>query len=327
MTTSADGSKVYAAVQDYGQGYGNPAVAVVSAATRQFIKWIVLPAGSNARYLVAGPTGNRIYALVSGGVVLIDTVTDSVSAYVPFPAQPLPFPNWMPGEVTDLAVSPDGATLYFTQYGPSTFRQSRPGRVLVFSAATQTFTGVVGLDSAPGNTFAVQRVAVSPNGNDVYVVTGGPPVHLDARTNPPSIRGAVTIPGPFGSDSNALVVSRDGTRLYVGAFQDGNVYVVDTATDRTTATITVQPGYDSLVQVIVGHSAGRLYVAEFYNNGAPRVAVVDTNTNLVSGWITPTGVVDIWSIALSPDDRTLYALDEVSWATNAARLDILDNIA
>lgn len=321
--TSADGSKVYSVVDDYGHGFANPAIGVVSAATGQFVKWIALPANTTSGHPATSPTGNRIYALDSGGVVVIDTVSDSVSAFVPYPPQPLPGPDWSTGEVTDLAVSPDGSTVYFTQYGPGAFRRGAPGRVLVFSAASLAFTGVVGLDSAPGNVMAVHRVAVSPNGKDIYVSTGGPPVHLDARTNPPSIRGTVTLPGLFPGDANALTVSRDGKRLYVGAFEDGNVYVVDTATDHTTATVTIQPGFDPIADVIVGHTDGRLYVVEFDNNSAPRVAVVDTGTNQVVGWLSGIGLVDIWAAALSPDDQHLYALGVVSESTGAAQLHIL----
>jgi Concanavalin A-like lectin/glucanases superfamily len=127
------------------------------------------------------------------------------------------FDPTLDGEVTALAVSPDGSTLYvggsFTHVG-TTYRDHL--------AAFSTSTGALSTTWAPPAGSPVLSIAVSPNGSDVYI--GGDFTKLDntARTYAGEVTSAAGALLPWAPDVNGVVtsiaVAPDDSRVMVGGY-------------------------------------------------------------------------------------------------------------
>ncbi len=114
---------------------------------------------------------------------------------------------------------------------------------------------------------------------------------IDTQTN------TVIATIPVGGHPYGIVVTPDGSQVYVGSYYD-SISVIDTATNTVTATI---PIYGSL-GMAASPDGSRVYIADD-NQGT--IDVIDTRTNNVIGTISldyrPMGIV------LSPNGDIVYA--------------------
>jgi YVTN family beta-propeller protein len=102
--------------------------------------------------VAVSPDGRSVYVPSSGGVSVIGTATNTVTATIPISI------GGGPGGV---AVSPDGRSVYVAN--------GFPASVSVISTATDTVTATIGIS----NGSAPAGVAVTPNGRSVYVANSG----------------------------------------------------------------------------------------------------------------------------------------------------------
>jgi len=145
-----------------------------------------------------------------------------------------------------------------------------------------------------GNTAGL---AVSPDGTRLYatVAVGDSVLEIiDLTTNRVlrSITVGATAPG-------AVVVSPNGSRVYVTNPYDNTVSVINTATNRVIRSISVGTSPRNLA---INASGTRLYVL---NSGDSSISVIDTATNRVTTTITGFNGLD--SLTVSPDGTSLYA--------------------
>ncbi|HEX3932027.1 MAG TPA: hypothetical protein VHW64_15090 [Nocardioides sp.] len=179
-----------------------------------------------------------------------------------------------------------------------------------YAYVTNSATGqdsVFVVDTATGSTVAnvpvasyPSAVAVSADGLKAYVAEDSGVQVIDATQE--AVVDTIALPGN-GSISEAVDValSPDGTRLYVVDLGQGELFVLDTATDQVTATITVGSDPTSVVA-----TSTQVYVA---NSGDDTVSVVDPASNTVTSTFDAGG--EPTGLALVPAAGRLYVADNV----------------
>ena len=209
----------------------------------------------------------------------------------------------------DVAVSPDGSTVYATLTGGDT----GPGgsnQVAVISTATNSVTGDITVGTGP------RQVAFSPDGTRAYVTTesgvdvidtaaGRVIASIDVPTgaqglavSPDGSKVYVTSPAtgqllvisaasdrviadiPAGAEPYAVAVTPDGSTAYVADMNSDSVMAISTATDRTAATIAVGelPG-----SIAVTPDGSQVWVGNILNGD---ISVISPATNTVAGTIS-----------------------------------------
>ncbi|MGB8503020.1 beta-propeller fold lactonase family protein [Mycobacterium sp.] len=151
------------------------------------------------------------------------------------------------------------------------------------------------LGTAPVGTFPT-GVAVSPDGNRVYVANSGDDSVsvIDAESGNAALTIAVGH-APYG-----IALTSDGRKAFVANASGNSVSVIDTQAQVVTATIAVGP---NPYGVAVDPDGERLYVT---NQADGTLTVIDAvkSTIVVGG--APTGV------AVGPEGRTAYVVDNES---------------
>ncbi len=163
-------------------------------------------------------------------------------------------------------VSPDGKTEYVATGGA--------GNVSVIDTATNEVTSTItlsGKEPYPWYRTTVMAVAIAPDGSKLYVLCNkqwGLVYVIDTKTN--DIITYSKIGGPSLWD---MIISPDGTRLYISTTDGDCVTVIDTATNSYISLISVKSYPIGLAETV---ESSKLYIA--YDHG---VEVVDTKTNAV----------------------------------------------
>ena len=197
LAVASDGSALYVALED------SHDVAVYTLPGLTFSTHYPLSATA------MGPTGlvekpGRLYAVSDDGLSIVDTTTGTELYF----GQP-------PGGPAALfyrsvaALSPDGRRLFALDTGIV-------ASLYVFDVSTDAPV-YLGEDCCHGCIGSNGRqVTISPDGSRAYVVTGSE-YHLQVLATTPLLhREAAVLTGPY---PNAVVVSADGERLFVG-YQD-----------------------------------------------------------------------------------------------------------
>jgi hypothetical protein len=179
------------------------------------------------------------------------------------------------GQVTALALSPDGSTLYvggsFT-----TVNGSSRSRLAAFSTSTGALT-----TWAPSASNSVSSIALSPDGSDVYI--GGSFGKLDntARTYAGEVTSSTGALLPWAPDVNgtltSIAVAPDDSRVLVGGYfsqfngaAQESVVDVDATTGATNNLTSIEPYYSgctaTVKDIIIGSAtasnpAGIAYIA------------------------------------------------------------------
>jgi YVTN family beta-propeller protein len=191
----------------------------------------------------------------------------------------------------EVVASPDGKTAYVPIYGDSGVgRPGSDGRTMdVIDIASRRRVKTVDFGAPQRPHCAV----FGPDGR-LYVTTevSNSVQVLDPRTN------TVVDTLPTGQkESHMLALSRDGRTAYTSNVGAGTVSVIDVATRKVTATVTVAARAQRIAVSVDGRW---VYTAD---QDGPRLAVIDTKTNKLAPGVALPGVA--YGTAPTPDGRFL----------------------
>jgi DNA-binding beta-propeller fold protein YncE len=198
------------------------------------------------------------------------------------------------GYVTGITISSDGRVLYATQlYGQ---------KVRAVNLQTRQITATAELDAEP------YTCVLSQDQNTLFVsVWGGAKVVvLDAWTL--ARKGEVAV----GEHPNAMVLSRDGARLFVACANTNAVWAVDVADGKPGEQISVALGTQAPVGstpngIALSPDGRTLVVANADNNTVTVADVSKPGATLVQGWI-PVGWYPT-NVLFDRDGSRLFVLD------------------
>lgn len=201
VAVTPDGTAAYVTCSADGE------VTVIDTATHTVTGTIVV-GGVNLAGIVFSPDGTLAYVAGNSAVFVIDTALQAVSATIP-----------VPGDLSPIAITPDGAFLYTASF--------IGGTVYAIDTATQSVVA-----SIPAG-FLIQLLAVTPDGASVYVtrVFPGDVAVIDTATN--TIAATVVTP----SFASGIAFTADAATAYVALPQSSAVGVIDVATNTLTSLI------------------------------------------------------------------------------------------
>ena len=257
------------------------------------------------------------------------TVTTTSTSTTTIPQATILFTMSGLSNVQDIAISPQGNTLYVTNYpNPIDYLNTTAGTI--FSSYSSGFTSLIGIAVSPsGNTLYVTQggssavsvvntstgtvlstfsgfndpvaIAVSPNGNTMYVTDGSSDALINvANTSTGTI--LYTIPG-FPNHPYGITVSPDGSTLYVANNLNGTVSVVNVSTRQIRQSISVPGAWG----IAVSRDGTRLYVTDLGENA---VTILSLSGDSISGTYGVFGGFNgPLGIAVSPVGNPVYVMN------------------
>ncbi|MBK8741332.1 MAG: YncE family protein [Betaproteobacteria bacterium] len=287
----------------YITNHGGSTVSVLDTATNTVITTITV--GLHPYGVAVNAAGSRAYVTNEGShnVSVINTATNTVIATVPVGVTP-----------EGVAVNPAGTRVYVTNWNSDT--------VSVIDATTNTVIATVAVGRCPGG------VAVNPAGTTVrdermrqllsrFERQGVGDRRRDQHRDDVD---------PGGQGPEGVVVNPAGTLVYVvnGLYggSNGNVSVIDAASNTVTAAISVGVGAEG---VVIDPTGTTLYVANRgpgTGSALGTVSVIDTASEAETMAI-PVGLRPV-GVAINPAGTLVYVADEghanvmaIDTATNA----------
>jgi len=194
-------------------------VAVIDTTTNSVITGIPLGQGQGA---LAIALDGAIYATDPAGdtVQVIDPTSNTIAARIPVDAHP-----------GNIAITPDGLRVYVSIND----RSSGNSELSVIDAMTNTVTGTTPMPNSLGS------IAITPDGKRAYVMNFEFPSVMVVDLAMNSVIDMI----PLALLPGGIAVTPDGRFVYAVSYSDfvvgvppeGNVSVIDVATDTITATI------------------------------------------------------------------------------------------
>ena len=188
-----------------------------------------------------------------------------------------------------IAVTPDGSTLYVTNFGGNSVS------VVDVRPATPKIVTTIPVDHTPAG------IAVSPDGTRAYVTYGTTFAVIDATAKPPAIVTSATV------GTGEIAISPDGTTAYVAQFGAGTVTSIDlTTTPPTVSTSPVSVGSEP-IGIAISPDSSRLYVVNANGTASGTVSVLDATVTPPAVIRTITlGTIGPSEIAVARDGNTVY---------------------
>lgn len=272
-----------------------------------------VPVGDFPQGLAVAPDGTTLYVANGGGdsVTIVDTGTNAVTATISVGDGP-----------SGVAFRHDSTRAYVANVNAdsvSVLDTGAPAVVAtvpvgnhpvavavaphgIVSVANNVDNTISSIDGSTNAVVATEPVAQSPT-SIALSSTGFIGYVTSLSTNSLSSYSAGTgwsFSGSIGvgSGPNAVVISPDGTRLYVANFLDDTVSVIATSGLSTVATVSVGSGPYSIA---VSPDGARVYVP---NHDDGTVSVIDTGTNAVVETVA-VGAGPI-AVAVSPVSGRVY---------------------
>ena len=210
------------------------------------------------------PDGRLLYLATSiRGILVYDTVTYQQVTSYPAPRQ---------AQITSLALSADGNTLYFLSFPFSGGSNSS-----IYAANTST--------KVTQSTDIGARLAsftLSPDGQTIYFPSGSQVLVFKTATQ--SFSTPLTLPAP--SSNKSITVSNDGTKLFIpGLSASSSFFVVDLANGNAVTTIATSPVLGGVISVAMSPDSSRLFVASIPADTTSKgcLTVLDATTDTPIG--------------------------------------------
>jgi len=192
----------------------------------------------------------------------------------------------------------------------------RDGSAAVVNTSVNTVDRVLKIAN-PG--FAI---AVNPFANRAYVT------HRDAnRFNAVSVIDTATnslitiVSDPSLVNPAGIVITPDGTRLYVANSGSGTVSVIDTASNAVVATVPVS---GPSIGIAINAAGTRVYVPNYESNQfGGGISVIDTASNSVIATVTSSAFDRPYGVAVDPSGNRVYVTNESSGSVSV--IDALSN--
>lgn len=244
-------------------------VTSVSGVTIQPLQNI--PTGLNPQEIAVSPQGNTLYVInaTSSEITVIDPLSQTVKDRISLSCSP-----------SAIAINPKSKDALLVCRSTN--------QLVLLNLELQSQTAVIPVPFA-------HSVAIHPFGRYAYVSRSMLSSHVDVISLASKSKiGTIST----GRSPQGLVVSLDGTKLYVVNSGSGSVSVVNTATNLVKSTISVGSNPRNAV---ISPDGSKLYVS---NYGSGSVSVIDTSTSSVSNTIEVG--VNPHGIALDSKGKQLY---------------------
>ena len=246
-------------------------VSVVKLVTNTVIATINV--GKYPTGVSVSPDGSRAYVTNQGEntVSVIDTRTNTVIGTVTVDYGPL-----------GIIVSPDGSKIYVA---------NSPGNsISVINAATNGVIATIPINGP-------WDLAISPDGTRLYVSNPLPISNSNTVTVINTVTNKVITTITVGLLPNGLVVSPDGSRVYVACGNSNYISIINTLTNTVDAQLTTP----TPAEVVLSPDGSRLYVS---NNFSDEVSIFDTSTKSL---ITSVPITrQPYGLSLNKDGSLLY---------------------
>ncbi|MBO0728009.1 MAG: beta-propeller fold lactonase family protein [Acidimicrobiaceae bacterium] len=233
--------------------------------------------------IAATPDGSQVFVADEGkyNVLAVNTTTNA-STDIELGGGGFP---------QDVAVSPDGSTVYATVTGPPNTGPGGPHQLAVLSTATDTVTGHINVDDSP------RQVVFSPDGRRAYVTTEGSIDVVDTAAG--RLVASIRDRSPGGPQD--LAISPDGTTVYATNPVAGTLFEISTASNRLKSVLSAG---DEPYAVAVSPDSKSVYVTDMNSNS---VRVINAATHKTITNVTVQGLPA--SLAFTPDNSELWVGD------------------
>ena len=231
------------------------------------------------------PDGKTAYVLTNtlaggpGTVTPIRTATNTALAPITVGQDPRAF-----------AITPDGKTIYVTNY--------QSGTVTPIRTATNTALAPITVGRYPW------PIAITPDGSTAYVLNNGPGTVTPIRTATNTALAPIKVP----EGSFSMTITPDGTTVYVldlGSSQDkeGMVIPIRTATNTALRPIPIGPAWPFVITIAITPDSKTAYVTNAHTD---TVTPIRTATNTA---LAPINVGESpLAIAITRDGKTAYVV-------------------
>lgn len=277
LTISPDGTAVYVAFKD-----GD--IGTLAVPSDVYLGTPVDLGSTSAPLAMAiTPNGQDLYVGESGSGQVVELLTNDGVLAGPAVGSPI-----ATGPVTNLAISPDGSSVFFDG-------GSQGSSVAVIATATNTLTGTGIPVAAPG------VMAISGVGTQLFVLStpsSGPAVVvIDPATD--TVEGSpITLPP--GAEPAGLALSPDGGELYVTDASGQQLVSIDTATDTLNSSTVAMPQGISPHDVAVTPDGTTVYVDGTSAGGTSELVAVDLATGVTGAPVVLLGVAQPAGLAIIP---------------------------
>jgi YVTN family beta-propeller protein len=280
-------------------------VDVIDVATNSLLTRIAIPAlspapDSNPTCIAIAPNGKTVCVANSNSMSSVNAISISViDATLAVPALLIPsipitgFSSHNFAE--DIAYTTDSNSVYIT---------SDNGNVYSVTDITGSQTIATATSAIP-TPFAI-AIGNTPNGQTAYIgaaAAGNGVYYMPVPANNPT---QILATAQTNIIIQAIAIAPDGLTAYAVALNevslDGNLYVIDTASNLVTDSSTIATNSDPN-GIVVSPDGNYLYITDRLNND---VIVIPTN-NLSN--ITTFTSSDPFALAITPDSKELYVAD------------------
>ena len=299
---------------------GDDAIGVVDTDTHRELARI--PVGDEPIQVLLAGDQLFVSNLSSNDLRVIDTATFQVQAHIKTAVQPL-----------DLALSPDGKTLYATNSGTSALTivdvESSQARTVSLTSANEGLYGVAAtadkifttdiagsqvLVLSPQGHITGRRIpvppkprslALAPDGKTLYVTSmdTGRLTAIDADGATVSRSIDLGVSGTF-----AIAPSPDGRKLYLTAYSEGSLLVVDAASGTLRKKLAIGRNPRAIA---FSPDGTQVYVTSSFSNEIHIVdAVADTIVGHYATGQNPRGIAlaqPVWPVAIAQPTRFAFA--------------------
>jgi len=242
--------------------------------------------GSHPLRPVASPDGSRVYVQSAddASIAVIDTASAAVVAHIAV----TPPPSTAPVTAALLSISPDGSRLYVLANGT-------PQITIVDAHSNSVLAAILG----PAGMTDPGQARVSPDGKRLFVSYQAERTIAVIDTATGALQAQVKVPGPEIAGISALAFSPDGSRLYVGGYENA-LHTFDAASLQL---ITTDPIVGTPNAIAVAPDSSAVYLSTDLNC----LAIRDLVKHIT--WSTGTLAHGCSDVAMSFDGRTVYAVD------------------